>query len=256
MTTVAKQHVSQSPRQLRARIGSEAAIHQPLHIPEVSTDSSSGEKLRIIIIESRPLVRQCLTQALATASGQSIECYSSVPDLVSCENVEADLVILCAATSGNSCATHDVPALVAQLSQRWPTVVLSDTEDPKRILEAIEKGAKGYIPTSMSLNAMVEALRLVLAGAAYVPADCLLAAGRNGDGIVIQAHTEHGLFTARQSSVVEALRRGKSNKIIAYELNMRESTVKVHVRNIMKKLKAKNRTEVAYIANSLPSKRD
>jgi hypothetical protein len=43
-----------------------------------------------------------------------------------------------------------------------------------------------------------------------------------------------------------SLREGKANKIIAYELNMCESTVKVHVRNIMKKLKARNRTEVAF----------
>jgi DNA-binding NarL/FixJ family response regulator len=61
----------------------------------------------------------------------------------------------------------------------------------------------------------------------------------------------NGLFTARQAAVVEALRRGKANKIIAYELKMRESTVKVHVRNIMKKLHATNRTEVAFMANRL-----
>ena len=59
------------------------------------------------------------------------------------------------------------------------------------------------------------------------------------------------IFTTRQAAVVEAVRQGKANKIIAYELNMRESTVKVHVRNIMKKLKAGNRTEVAYIASKL-----
>jgi DNA-binding NarL/FixJ family response regulator len=55
----------------------------------------------------------------------------------------------------------------------------------------------------------------------------------------------------RQAAVIEALRQGKPNKIIAYELEMRESTVKVHVRNIMKKLKARNRTEVAYIGNGI-----
>ncbi len=44
---------------------------------------------------------------------------------------------------------------------------------------------------------------------------------------------------------------GKANKIIAYELKMRESTVKVHLRSIMRKLKATNRTEVAYITNQL-----
>ena len=53
------------------------------------------------------------------------------------------------------------------------------------------------------------------------------------------------------AAVVEALQRGKPNKIMAYELKMRESTVKVHVRNIMKKLHTTNRTEVAYKTNLL-----
>jgi DNA-binding NarL/FixJ family response regulator len=59
------------------------------------------------------------------------------------------------------------------------------------------------------------------------------------------------MFTVRQTAVVKALRQGKPNKIIAYELKMKESTVKVHVRNIMRKLKAKNRTQVAYMTNQL-----
>ena len=46
-------------------------------------------------------------------------------------------------------------------------------------------------------------------------------------------------------AVIRALQQGKSNKVIAYELNMCESTVKVHVRNLMKKMKAKNRTDLA-----------
>ena len=62
-------------------------------------------------------------------------------------------------------------------------------------------------------------------------------------------------FTARQIAVIDALRKGKANKIIAFELNMKESTVKVHVRNIMKRLKAHNRTEVSYLANQLANGR-
>ena len=58
-------------------------------------------------------------------------------------------------------------------------------------------------------------------------------------------------LSSREKDVLEGLVAGKANKIIAYELNMRESTVKVHVRNIMKKLHATNRTEVAYLASRL-----
>ncbi|MGO9420113.1 response regulator transcription factor, partial [Roseiarcus sp.] len=54
-----------------------------------------------------------------------------------------------------------------------------------------------------------------------------------------------GILTDREHLVVKAIKEGKSNKVIAYELNMCESTVKVHVRNVMKKFNAKNRTEVA-----------
>ena len=56
------------------------------------------------------------------------------------------------------------------------------------------------------------------------------------------------ILTSRELSVVRAIRQGKSNKIIAHELNMCLSTVKVHVRNVMRKLDAKNRTEVAMVA--------
>ena len=51
-------------------------------------------------------------------------------------------------------------------------------------------------------------------------------------------------FTPRQLEILNCLRRGLANKMIAYELQMRESTVKIHVRNIMKKLHATNRTQV------------
>src|SRR3984885_6574425 len=54
-----------------------------------------------------------------------------------------------------------------------------------------------------------------------------------------------GGVTAREVAVIRAIQQGKPNKVIAYELNMCESTVKVHVRNLMKKMKAKNRTDLA-----------
>ena len=54
-------------------------------------------------------------------------------------------------------------------------------------------------------------------------------------------------FTQRQAEILDCLRRGMANKLIAYELDMCESTVKVHIRHIMKKLNATNRTQVAYL---------
>jgi DNA-binding NarL/FixJ family response regulator len=94
-------------------------------------------------------------------------------------------------------------------------------------------------------------VRLVRAGGVFVPASSLVAARRTTDAGNGAARSTGGIFTARQAAVVDALRRGKANKVIAYELKMRESTVKVHVRNIMKRLKAQNRTQVAYLVGQL-----
>ena len=137
-----------------------------------------------------------------------------------------------------------------------PVVILSDGEDLHQIRAAIDSGARGYIPTSLKLAVAVEALRLVRAGGVFVPATSVMTAPQYHVGGPRWGEREQApAFTPRQAAVVEAIAHGKPNKLIARELNMCESTVKVHVRRIMKKLGAKNRTEVALIANGLPNDR-
>jgi DNA-binding NarL/FixJ family response regulator len=95
----------------------------------------------------------------------------------------------------------------------------------------------------------IAAMRFVLAGGSYAPVDCLLAtppqapASETLRGQPSPPSLENSEplcdLTPRERKVVKAIQCGKSNKVIAYELNMWESTVKVHVRNVMKKWKAK-----------------
>ena len=133
-----------------------------------------------------------------------------------------------------------------------PTIVIGDVEEMAHVMKILEYGARGYIPTSVGLDVAIEAVRLARAGGIFVPASSLASFQQHLSGEKPpQNGVMNGLFTARQAAVADALRRGKANKIIAYELNLCESTVKVHIRNIMKKLKAKNRTEVAYKINDM-----
>lgn len=127
-----------------------------------------------------------------------------------------------------------------------PVVVQSNDRPGHQVVEMLKIGIHGFIPNSVSTEVAVQALRLVCAGGTFVPMSCLnsLPDATNGGS------EGGGFLTGRQLQVVEAIRQGKPNKIIAYELNMCESTVKVHVRAIMKKLKARNRTEVAYLYSS------
>jgi DNA-binding NarL/FixJ family response regulator len=135
---------------------------------------------------------------------------------------------------------------LAERFKASPVIVGADSDELAQLLQALECGARGYIPTSVDVKVAAEAVALARAGGVFVPASSILAAKESITPAASKNCYLDSLFTPREVVVAEALRRGKANKIIAYEMNLCESTVKVHIRNIMKKLNATNRTEVAY----------
>jgi DNA-binding NarL/FixJ family response regulator len=145
-------------------------------------------------------------------------------------------------------------SLLEQAVPDTPLVVLSDTESTQNILEAFQHRIRGYVPTTLPINLVAEAIRLISKGGTYIPPAILslsssLAASRSAESVA--RHDEIASFSPRQSEVLHRLWLGKSNKSIAYELNMCESTVKVHIRSIMKKLKVSNRTQVVVMTRPL-----
>ena len=166
-------------------------------------------------------------------------------------SLNADLILLSVAGSKREEEVRKGVALTSKLANAIPVVIMSDDVDTDHVVHALEVGASGYVTTDMPFAVVVEALRLVRAGGNYAPTRSLISNAKRHDSRGERDVAIHGgMFTPRQAAVIEALRRGKSNKIIAYELAMCESTVKVHVRNIMKRLHAKNRTEVAYLTRT------
>lgn len=124
-----------------------------------------------------------------------------------------------------------------------PLVVLSASESPRDIRNALQAGALGYIPKATPTVVMLTALRQVLAGNIFVPA-CL---GDGNDGLhtMVPADFEdlqHSGLTARQLEVARLLAQGCTNKAIAGMLAMSESTVKVHITAIFRALDVSNRT--------------
>lgn len=205
-----------------------------------------------VVIERRPLVRDCLKRCLRAGVFQTVHAYATVEDwLAVADKGPVSLIILSIGGKLRDLGPRSELALLPEISGRAPTVVMSDFEELEQIVNVLDMGARGYIPTSLSWDVAIEAIRLIRAGGLYVPASTLLASRIKNEDPQRPKSPGCGVFTARQAAVVEALRRGKANKTIAHELNMRESTVKVHVRNIMKKLRAKNRTEVAFMANTI-----
>jgi DNA-binding NarL/FixJ family response regulator len=207
---------------------------------------------RIAFIDRRPLVRECLSKALINATGWNVCTYASAGAWLSVsDNVPVSLIVLCIGSRECTLATDEDICLLERLAERAPVAIMGDQESPTQIVAALDRSVRGYVPTSLPLHVAIEAMRLVRAGGIYVPASSLIEAQKTNTEAASEKPKASSIFTQRQLAVIEALRKGKANKIIAYELTMRESTVKVHVRNIMKKLKARNRTEVAYLASAI-----
>jgi DNA-binding NarL/FixJ family response regulator len=218
--------------------------------------ASQPPERTIVLVDRRVLSRECLAHALRVADpGSSILSFSSAAEWLEQRKRSSSACLIILHVTQGKLHGQDLSgelALIKQAAGAPPIVLLSDEEDPEEIISALNSGVQGYIPSSVPLSVAVEAMRLVAAGGTYVPVSSLLTCRRTiatSDQTV--ADSTGGGFTSRQTEVLKALREGKANKIIAYELNMCESTVKVHVRSIMKKLKARNRTEVAFKTNEL-----
>jgi DNA-binding NarL/FixJ family response regulator len=212
--------------------------------------SAQAEAISTFVIERRLFVRECLVKFVVGESGT--KAFASVDDWLASSFVDVpDPLFLVGAARSSEADT-----VITRLVQACPNcriVLLSNEEDLGNILRVLRRGVHGYIPTSMPLNVVVEVLRLVRAGGIFVPASSLLSAQIpevDADLPQLTPVEDDAPLTERQAAVLDVLRQGKPNKIIANELSLRESTVKIHVRNIMKKLRAKNRTEVALRANN------
>jgi DNA-binding NarL/FixJ family response regulator len=203
----------------------------------------------VVIIEERLLVKDCLTRALELFIPGDVRAFSSIEAWLSvCEANPAGLVVLCSSGGQGALELDRVKRLASAPENTAPVMVMSDICDPNHVISVLAAGARGLLTTDVGIDVAIEAMRFVRAGGVFVPATSFIS---KKSAVTETATTDQSVFTNRQIAVIKALRQGKANKIIAYELNMCESTVKVHVRNIMKKLKARNRTHAAFIANEI-----
>ena len=211
--------------------------------------SSKAVEKKVVIVESRIFLRECIQRSIQSALSIPVETLTSFSELDEQRTIESARLVIISLGETNTPESAEALNIISNLAPSLPTIVLSSKYNFEVMRAVIGYGAKGYIPMTMGFEIAVEAVRFVLAGGTYVPAEYILSAIPSG--VTPSRPPGAGTITGRELAVVRAIHQGKPNKIIAYELNMCESTVKVHVRHIMKKLRAKNRTDVAIKATAL-----
>ena len=226
---------------------------QPLSAEHIARcldlQSSKAVEKKVVIIESRIFLRECIQRSIQSALSIPVETLTSFSELDEQRANESARLIIFSLEETNTQESAEALSIISTLAPSLPTIVLSSKYNFEVMRAVIGYGAKGYIPMTMGFEIAVEAVRFVLAGGTYVPAESILSAIPSG--VTPSRPPASGAITDRELAVVRAIHQGKPNKIIAYELNMCESTVKVHVRHIMKKLRAKNRTDVAIKSTAL-----
>jgi len=212
------------------------------------------ERMTVVVIGDRSLFRDCLTQCL-TAKNYLTESFSCVAEWQKAVGNHSPPAVALLCSRANA-ATEIKEELSRLARTNVPVVLLSEAGDFDEVLVALDYGVRGYIQSSVTLDIVAEALRLVGAGGTFVAATGTRSPLSSLSGPAL-AETGASVFTGRELAVLAALQQGKANKSIAYDLKMSESTVKAHVRNIMRKLKASSRTEVAFLTRKMfPSAHD
>ncbi len=225
-------------------------------IPSGARPVSKDQLITAILYDETPLTRESLSTSLNLCGrGVRVLTAASLADLEGAVRSDGTPDVALANLNGRTVSDPELLPklrdLLAVLSG-IPLVILADSDETGTALEAIRLGAHGYISTTVSLTMALEAIRLVAAGGIFVPATIMhrlilaqvpVQAHYSGAAPTMNSKPRLTRLTPRQLAVLECLQEGKPNKVIAHDLGMRESTVKVHVRNILRRLGATNRTE-------------
>lgn len=217
----------------------------------------------ILVVDDHPLIREGLVNVLreldkhlhvmeAATGGEALAALG--------EHENMTLVLLDLMLPG-----ADGLSLLNQVREARPdvpVVVLSGNDNPHTVRQAIDSGAMGFISKRSTTPVMVSALRLVLAGAVYIPPEALaasdarrslgtaLAGNPHSPSVAATKLADLGL-TERQAEVLSLLVQGKSNKIICRELGLAEGTVKTHIAAILRALNVSSRTQAVFALSKL-----
>jgi DNA-binding NarL/FixJ family response regulator len=208
--------------------------------------------LKILLADNHVLFREALAQLLAVLDKELDVIQTNTAE----EAIAAaayynnfDLIIL-----NQSATTLDIFSAINQLrisASGTPVVVITSSSSKIDIPRVLKAGAASYIPKATSAQEFLFALKQVLKGTPYLPANLLEYMTPNKQLSLQPEQAKIEKITTKQKEVLKLLSQGLSNKGIAKELHLSEGTIKLHVSAIMRALGVRNRTEAAMFASSL-----
>ena len=213
----------------------------------------NSHPVKILLADDHSMVRAGLRLLLSRLFGE-------VVIVEACDYVQA--MELCAAHPDCSLILLDrqMPGMrdgaelraICERAAGVPVVILSASEDPAHVREAIDGGARGYLPKTTGEAILFSALQLILSGGTYLPMSLLDAGRARGAARVAPAApSEQPALTPRQIDILVSVARGDTNKDIARRFGISTATVQTHINAIFRALGVSNRTRAVHVAGQL-----
>ncbi|WP_085789981.1 response regulator transcription factor [Roseivivax jejudonensis] len=197
--------------------------------------------MRILIADDHDLLRETLDMFLTSEGGIETETaadYTEAERLVS--ESAFDLVLLDFSMPGMQ--GLDGLARMMAMPGDHRVAIISGTADQDVAQQTLASGAAGFLPKTLSAKSLINAVRFMAMGEQYAPLEFLRAP------TPVAQHPLAEKLSQREFEVLRGLTEGKSNKEIARDLDIREPTVKLHMKTLYRKIGVSNRTQAAMIA--------
>jgi DNA-binding NarL/FixJ family response regulator len=211
---------------------------------------SEAQSYHLLIADDHPLFRGALREAVtglfSHADVSEAGTFEEITDFLGRDG-DVDLILLDLSMPGIR-GFSGLMYLRAQYPG-LPIVVVSANDDPAVIRRCMEFGASGFIPKTLGVEALRQAVARVLQGEVWTPPDVDLA--RQSDAETAALIARLSTLTPQQVRVLMMLSGGLLNKQIAYELGVSEATVKAHVSAILQKLGVESRTQAVIAAGKI-----
>ena len=199
----------------------------------------TDRKIRILTVDDHPLLREGIAGVLACEPDMQLVAEAS-------NGLEA-IAAFRAHLPDVTLMDLQMPELngvdaISAIRREFPAakiIVLTTYSGDVQAVRALKAGAQGYLLKSSLRKELMDTIRLVMAGRRRIPAEV---AGE------IAEHSMDGDHTAREVEILRAVAAGQSNKMIAAQLAISEETVKTHMKSVLSKLGANDRTHAVTIA--------
>ena len=208
------------------------------------------EKIRVLLVDDHVLFRSGVRALLERHDDFAVldEASDGLEGIKRVRSLKPDLVLLDLNMPGIS-GLEAVKVIVEEMPG-VRVLMLTVSEDAQDLMEALRAGASGYLLKNIEMDALLDAIRRAAEGDSVVSPQMTakLIQGVREQPKTMQVPVGREKFSPRERDILACLARGESNKEIARGLDLAESTVKIHVQNIFKKLNMSSRVQVALYA--------